>query len=403
MIKAKLDPDMSTGLPGVEIKKPKGVRIVVTADNHLRMTCMGSAARGEDFFRAAMSVVTVARDVNADAILNNGDMFNTPESLPKLQQQLAKIDRELQILGIPMYVIQGNHDFAEPSWIKVQQDTPRLNMSGKPTGVQHLDGVVDIRGLQLLGIPFLAPDDLRTRLNNLRPEEQRAVVLAWHGPVLEFAHFPTEGIVEAKDFSNGTWGSVLLGDIHKCEYRWQDRQGGKSFLIGYPGATELCKRDEPLEHTCTVMDLDPVTGQCLAMSHVPVAHRKVLPLRIDHEDEIAQAVTLVTQTAKQHPDVLVLARYNDSVPMVRHAIQAAAGPKAIVRADSYSGVQIPLTQERVDAGGTKKPQDYLTALKLPSGIMSLCATLMNPDSEESPAQALKVYCGAQATAGGFSL
>lgn len=380
--------DTGTGLPGAGrgIKNKGILRLLFTADNHLRMTCNGSAARGLDFFRAAKSVVDIANEVRADAILNAGDFFNTPESLPLLTQQLQELDQYLQGEDLSMYVIQGNHDFAEPSWITVQQGNHKV---GATSGVFHADGLI-LDGL-VLALPFLSPDDLRARLANLSEEEKKAKILMWHGQVLEFCKFPVDNVITIQDFMVHNWEAVLLGDIHQRSFVNVTRPDGGVCVVGYPGATELCKSDEPLEHTCTVLEVDKTTGKVLAMSHVPVDHRKVLALRINDEAELAAAVVKVQEEAKQNPDVMVLCKFNDTVPGVRHALQRAVGEKAIIRAEAFPG-QLALVSGREATSEVKTPKEYLPAFQLPTDLLRLCEVLINPDSDTSPATVLEAYC-----------
>lgn len=383
--------NQDTGLPLCRSEHPRIehiLRVVLTADNHLRMTSNGSVERGRDFFKAARSVVQIAERCGADAILNAGDFFNTPESLPLLTQQLQTIDHDLQRAGLPMYVVQGNHDYAEPSWISVQQGNHREDLE---RGVIHADGLI-LDGL-VLALPFLSPDDLRKRLANLTPEEKRAKILMWHGPVLEFCKFPVDNVITIQDFMVHNWTAVLLGDIHQCSFRRVPHaEGTGSCIIGYPGATELCAADEPLTHTCTVMDIHKHTGVVEAMSHIQVAHREVIALRINSEDELAEAVAKVgNHAASKNPHLMVLAKFSDAVPGVRHALQRAVPDSVIIRAESFPS-KVEITSGRVATSDVKRPQDYLADFQLPTNLLRLCETLCNPDSEVSPAVQLEQYC-----------
>jgi DNA repair exonuclease SbcCD nuclease subunit len=347
------------------------VRLVHTADNHLRMSSSGSLERGRDFFRAALSVVEIAGERGAHAIINAGDMLNSPENLPEVARQLAMIDQECQARRLDMYVVQGNHDFAEPSWISVQEmQNTTTGLTGG--GVKLLDGSIQVGRLKILGLPFMTPDELRKTLAEAEPHH----VLVWHGAVLEFAKFPSENIITCEELAKGPWKTVLLGDIHVRQYlRCNDT------VIGYPGATELCKKDEPLEHSCTVMDFDATTGVLLGFEYVPVAHRPVLTLTIADETALAAAVVQVQQTASVTPAFLLLATYADSVDNVRMRLQQAAGPKAIVRAQAYSTASMQVDTRRQAGELDKLPQDYLDRfIPKDSALFRLGQQLCEPDA-----------------------
>lgn len=357
------------------------VRLVHTADNHLRMSHSGSLERGQDFFRAALSVVKIAEERGAHAIINAGDMLNSPENLPAVINQLAQIDRECQAAELPMYVVQGNHDFAEPSWIKVQEMQPRTDASNKTSGIHLLDGSIQVGKLKILGLPFMSPDELRQTLAEAEPHH----VLVWHGAVLEFAKFPTDNIITCEDLSKGSWKTVLLGDIHIRQYlRCHDT------VIGYPGATELCKKDEPLEHSCTVMDFDAATGVMVGFEYVPVDHRPVLTLTISDDASLADAVVQAQQAAVVTPAFLLLATYADSVENVRMRLQQAAGPKAIVRAQAYSTATMQADTRRQDGETDMQPVDYLDRfIPKDSALFRLAQQLC--DSDANVSELLRVH------------
>lgn len=390
----QLDGDQDTGLPGVELVKPAHVRTraVLTADNHLRMTHDGSTVRGNDFFLAARSVVDIADRFNADLVLNAGDFLNVPECYSLIVQQMQDIDSRLRDVHLPMFVVQGNHDYTEPSWVDVVGGTP--DTDGLHVGDGLLPGFPEI-----MALPFLTPADLRARLKSMvhTEHECRAQVLVWHGPVLEFAKFPSEDIITIQDLMVHPWRAVLLGDIHQCKFVRVPMPDGNYTIIGYPGATELCKRDEPLEHTCTVIDFDD-RMQVVAMSHVPVDHRKVLPLRINTLEDLGKASQLVKEHTAMFPRSMVLARYDDSLSDVRHTLQLAAGKTdTIVRADSFS-VETPVTAVTSSSeGGLPSPIDYLDRLNLgmSTSLRSLCVQLANPDAPSSASEQLSVYCANQ--------
>lgn len=353
-------------------RPPKGVvRFVHTADNHLRVSASGSLARGQDFFEAAKNVIKIASDRGAAAILNAGDMLNSPENLPEVIRQLACIDTELQEHDLTMYVVQGNHDFARPSWISVQEMQPR-SKPGCNAGIKLLDGTITVKGIKILGLPFLTPGDLK---ESIKDADLDTHILMWHGAVLEFAKFPTDGIITCDDLASGPWNTVLLGDIHVCQYL---NVGSK--VIGYPGATELCKRDEPLTHTCTVMDFDAKTGRCVGLELVPVLHRPVLTLHVGSEEELADAIMKANQERTKNPKFLLLAKYVNTIPEVRHRLQQAAGSAAIVRAEAY-----PATTMKAGAVALQEtpagPIAYLGAfVSSSSDLFRLAQQLCDPDA-----------------------
>lgn len=345
------------------------VRLVHTADNHLRVSASGSLARGEDFYKAAESVISIAVHRGACAVINAGDLFNAADNPPVLMEQLTRLDELARSHALPVLCIQGNHDYAQPSWVQVLQQS-----RGNDTrigGFMDVDNkAASVRGLPVWCMPYKAPADLRASLASPTPEQAACKIVVWHGQVLEFANYPSENIVTVEDFDPARFNLVLLGDIHLCKYLQKD-----GMTIGYPGATELCKSDEPLTHSCTIIDIEQATGRVLGMETAPVAHREVLTFRVDNEVNLADAVAAIR--GRSGKELMVLVKFNDAVPEVRSRLQAACGVNGIVRAERYTlGVVIQKAEQR---GTRKGPVDYLPDLVSDTLLLRTCQQLCMPD------------------------
>lgn len=348
------------------------VRLAHTADNHLRLSASGSTVRGTDFLQAMLSGVEGAAARGAAAMIVAGDMINAPENLPAVASQLQQVHKLAAAKGLPVLAIQGNHDMAQPSWIEIcgAGRTPDV---APPSGLSLLENVtVDVRGLKVRGMPFMAADALREQLSRTDISWD---VLTWHGSVQEFAKFPTENSIKLEDFAVRSQAAVLLGDIHVCEYYVNPTAG----IIGYSGATELCKRDEPLTHTVTLLDFVKTGGawQCIGFELIPVKHRPVVTLNVDREADLEDALRVVRSKVLEHGPILVLATYNAKVEGVRAALYAAAGEHGIVRVESYTlselGQQV---DSRMVNGVIPDPATYLPQFVSMPDTLAVCNQLV---------------------------
>lgn len=363
------------------------VRVVHTADNHLRLTHLGSRERGKDFLTATLSVVDVAVQHQAHCIINAGDLMDTPQIQPAVADDLRLLDEKLGQAKMPMYALLGNHDYASPSWLEVQRAmSPN---KAQPFGLIPIDDTVfKVYGteLKVMAVPFMAPMELRGRLN----KEAEGDVLVWHGSVQEFAGFPVDGMITVEDLTKEhAWKAVLLGDIHITKYFNID-----GCLLGYPGATELVKKDEPLTHSCTVIDFDATTKKVLGIMHVPVAHRKVVTLRIDTEQQLEEAVDQLKtlQTAKP----IVFAKFSTETNMARSRLLLAAGEGAICRLEGYDPVVMRLVQETA-AQGVPKPEHFVDkVIPADQAAAAVARLLVNPDV--NPGEVLRSFIAEQMAA-----
>ena len=359
--------------------------MVHTADNHLRLTHLGSRDRGRDFLIATLSVVKVAREYNARCIINAGDLMDTPQIQPAVAADLLLLDEELGEAKMPMYTLLGNHDYAAPSWLEVQ----RMSSSHKnhEWGIIPIDDkIINVGGIAVMAVPFMAPMELRDRL----AKEAEGDVLVWHGSVQEFAGFPVDGMITIEDLTSvHPWKAVLLGDIHVTKYF--DING---CLLGYPGATELVKKDEPLEHSCTVIDFDAVTKKVVGIMHVPVAHRKVLTLRIDTDQQLDAAIDDLKKRHSEKP--IVFAKYSTETNMARSRLLLAAGEGALCRLEGYDPVVMRLVQEAMSQG-VPKPEHFVDkVIPADKAAAAVARLLVSPDI--NPGEVLRSFIAEQMAA-----
>jgi DNA repair exonuclease SbcCD nuclease subunit len=352
----------------VKMCGPGVTRVVLTADNHLRLTHLGSRERGADFREALLSVIDCAVQAGADAIINAGDVMDSPQVQPAVADDLRLVDEHCRKAKLPMYTLLGNHDFAQPSWLEVQRLAS--GSFGDPHGIIPFDNTaVQVGPISFYGMPFMSPMLLRERL----AKSVDADVLVWHGSVQEFAGFPVEGMITVADLMVQPWSAVLLGDIHITKFL--DVNGCP---VGYPGATELIKKDEPLEHSCTVVDFDNITKKVLRISFMPVKHRKVITLRLDTEDQLDAALVQLQAAQKLAPIVFV--KYSTGLTLARARLTAAAGAKALCRLEGYDPLVMQLSDKAHDAD-IPKPEHYVDQVLPADRELAAAAKLLcNPEA-----------------------
>lgn len=331
------------------------LRIAHTADTHIRLTLSGSRERGIDARTAFEDVLRKAKSRGADAVVVAGDLLDKAELNATVAADMAEILQLAEKLQLLVLTVQGNHDMSSPSWMEVlgssfQMVQPidnkifKLSAPGKPD-------------LKIHGLPFLPAQKMKSTLSELRAAPG-ADVLVWHGPVAEFADFQGDN-VNLADFENLGTAAVLLGDIHKTAYAWVQGSG----CVGYSGATELCKRDEPLTHTFTLFDFSYQDNWKLTgMELVPVDSRPTKVLRIDSQEQLATARAEVQSWASaSHRPVQLFVKYCSEVDDVRRILTEIAGAGAIVRAESYDRITMEACASFVAEGKMPELPKYFAA------------------------------------------
>jgi DNA repair protein SbcD/Mre11 len=102
-------------------------RFLHIADIHLGFDRYNSPARTLDFYHALFDVIQrYAIDEAVDFVLIAGDLFEHRVVLPGVLNQAQSVMRELQEAGIPVLIIEGNHDNlpygTKTSWLRYMAD-----------------------------------------------------------------------------------------------------------------------------------------------------------------------------------------------------------------------------------------------------------------------------------------
>lgn len=214
------------------------LKILHTADWHLRNRQYGRNFRRKDFAMAVEDVLHIAADNKCDCIINGGDTFDNNRPSEEMLDILFKTHHRLLEMGIPMFVVTGNHDASDPSYLKFPDYT-----GGNPAGVVCIDHkVVEFKGLVIAGFPASAePDHVRTRVAGIADEKGGVDIVVWHGAVEDFVPFPMANSWSMAEMPTECARAWLLGDIHLPGRKRLD----DGAIVSYPGPIELCERGEP--------------------------------------------------------------------------------------------------------------------------------------------------------------
>lgn len=247
--------------------------IAHTADWHLRDSHLGLPSRGACFTAAAKNAVLEAIRAKAHAMVLCGDVFNSSTPSPQNLADFDDIHNMAIAAGLPILTISGNHDESSLSW---QALFRKLKSDSEKSGIIDIEGKVFTlsTGLTVVGLPPVKGCELKEALRKAAPAD----VCLWHGAVREMCGYPTESAVSIVDLEEELrkYKLFLLGDIHVRNY--MTTQFGTTW--GYPGALEIVKRDDPLEHSIEVFDIS--TGS-VAHKSVAVQSSEVLVFRAETE------------------------------------------------------------------------------------------------------------------------
>jgi hypothetical protein len=345
------------------------LRIAHTADWHLRDEHLGLRKRGPDFTKAALAVVESACQNGCELIVNAGDILNVSRPSSQNITDLNAIHQRLKALGLPMLVISGNHDMASPSWSEAVLETDGKTGIIPADNLRHKQG-----GVNFTCLPWMPRAALVERLARVPDGD----VLVWHGEVQEFRGYPGDSCVTVADLTPARFQAVLLGDIHKRGYVEATAEGAPC-LVGYPGATEIVKRDDPLLHSYEIIDL-PLDGSAPTHYQVMIETRPALVFHISSDADLEEVIAKVTAVADSEPMVFI--RYAKSVEGVKARLHAAIDVnKVILREEPLPEVVLALDTpgQEGEFVSARQVTDFIPDLfPVPGPLQDLGALLCDP-------------------------
>jgi DNA repair exonuclease SbcCD nuclease subunit len=346
------------------------------ADTHLRSFQHGRSYRGKDFFNSFKNVIEQVAKLGIKTIIHGGDLLDIRNPSSEVINQLCQLNALALKHNIDIYVVTGNHDKCEPSWVTVLSNI--LLSANQSTAIWSLDytPVTLSGGTKIYGLPYLNSADLKDALATA----PAADFLVWHGAVKEFCNFPSQDAVNIDLFAEtGKYKNVLLGDIHISKYLpfGANQQG----VIGYPGSLELCEAGEAQEKFFSVITYDGVTTK---VDKHPVKTRKLIKFKIVTQEDLDNLIQNEIVPSKREMPMLI-GKYNPKVQDCLPRIQAAMHTDSILRAT-------PLLDLRPDRNETElvdeaKPLSGFLSSYIPveaqPELHTLAVQLLDPSAKAS--------------------
>ena len=277
------------------------IKFIHTADWHIRDSQYGKKFRGQDSVDAVMQVVHYAIEQKVDFILNSGDALDKNRPSEKMLAVMFRIHQLLIDAGIPMYIITGNHDASDPSFLSL----PQFGRKSLNAGVICIDHKTVLhKGLTIAGYPAIPWENVHTSVTSSVEEAEKAGedgrpdIILWHGAIKEWQPFGVD-LEMATIWETPFRLAALLGDLHIHELeRFDDGR-----ILTYPGSTEMTKNDHRRDKYFDLYEIEDAKVERLPDPlPVPIDTRPVLFLRCSSEEEIADCVNKTRMALKEHPD-----------------------------------------------------------------------------------------------------
>ena len=238
------------------------IRILHTADTHLGYRQYHNEVRRQDFFKAFETVIKDAVDMQVDAVVHAGDLFDSRNpTLEDLLETMNVLSR-LKAANIPFFGIVGNHESKQSTqWLDLFEEMGLAARLGKKPQVVGDVAIYGIDSVPKSRIPlydysgFEIPESLSENCRRL---------LVMHQIVqpLPFADWDCAEVLGNLPFKVD---AILLGDYHEYE----KKKEGEAWIT-YSGSTERNSASEKEPRSYSIITL---SGEGLEIS------RRTIPTR----------------------------------------------------------------------------------------------------------------------------
>jgi len=181
----------------------------------------GLHTQTEDIFKAYQESIDYALKNKASLFIHSGDVFDKKVVNQTVVNQFYKQTKQLTDAGIPVVVLQGNHDASQ--YIQIKNG---LDIAGT-IGVDNFyvtrgGGIIDLDFVQIVTVSYWnGPEEVAEELNKYAKQVDwtRPAILVVHLQI-EYADFPGAFMADLEfiplaALTSHPWSFIQAGHIHK--------------------------------------------------------------------------------------------------------------------------------------------------------------------------------------------
>jgi len=230
------------------------MKLLLVSDIHSRY--LPPENRTDDYFQALLNklqqIAEIARKHRCQALLQAGDLWDSPEPSRYVQSQVLLTLREM---GIPIYTVFGQHDMVFRNWKNINRTATYLLQCAGVLTIVGLDGKpYELeKGIWVHGLSF------EQDFNLPKPKKEDFNILIAHASVGTRPLYPGHVLPSPREFIHKHPGfdMMIVGDIH---YTFEDKfKGCQIFNTGCIMRKTVKKED--LEHKPCVFVYDTDNGE----------------------------------------------------------------------------------------------------------------------------------------------
>ncbi|MDQ1254594.1 MAG: repair protein SbcD/Mre11 [Euryarchaeota archaeon] len=253
------------------------IRILHTADTHLGYKQYHSEVRRKDFFAAFEIVVKDAVEMQVDAVVHAGDLFDSRN--PTLEDLLETINilSGLKAAGIPFFGIVGNHESKQNTqWLDLLQEMGLAARLGKKPQIVEDVVIYGIDSVPRSKIPLYDYSGFEVPENSTMEYCRKLLVMHQIVQPFPYAEWDCADILKSLPFKVDV---ILLGDYHKYEKFTE----GETWIT-YSGSTERnsASEEEPRSYNIITLSDDSVE---ISKRRIPTRDFLTIPVTLNGEEK----------------------------------------------------------------------------------------------------------------------
>lgn len=319
------------------------IRVLFLADTHLGFDLpfrprIERRRRGPEFFANFKRALQPALDDRVDCVVHGGDLLYRSKVPPKLVEMAFEPLKRVADLGIPVYMVPGNHErsaiphrhlgnhprihiFDKPHTFRLQKENFSLALAGFPfvrQGIRH-------KFLNLIGQTGCYEENADIHLLCIHQAVDGAAV----GPA-EYMFSRAPDVIDTSQIP-GKFDAVLAGHIHRCQVLSKDL---KSRIlpapIYYAGSTDRTSFAEKADRKgYLILEFDSVASTGVVsvqwrFHQLPVRPMIQLDLHASNMNNAELRSWIETRIWELPEDSIVRIKIHDAV--AQHAMEVLSAP-----------------------------------------------------------------------------
>lgn len=249
------------------------IKLLHTADTHIGYRQYQSETRRQDFLDAFSTVIDDAVEMQVDAVIHAGDLFDSRNPTLEDILETMRIISRLKSSGIPFLAIVGNHESKQQTqWLDLFEKMGiAVRLMYEPYKIDNVN-IFGIDSVPKSKIPYF---DYSVFNNDFDDSSYNILVMHQLMKPFAFGEWDCEEVIESVPFDVHT---ILLGDYHKHE-----KIDVNNTWVTYCGSTERTSSSERETRSYNIITINN-SGIDISRRNIPTRSFEFIPVTIKDND-----------------------------------------------------------------------------------------------------------------------